>query len=267
MKEKKAYRNFIVVIIFIMVFVPFIPLIVWSFSQRWAYPDLLPEFGMRAWKYIFTQNSIISGLFTSIWTSIVVTVISLLIGLPAAKALGMYKFKGKKLAETIVTLPAIVPSLAVVMGLQIIFIKIGLINTYLGVIIVHLIPTMPYMVMYLQSTFEDYQSDYEDQARVLGAGTFTTFTQITVPIIWPGIVVASLYSFLVSWSQYLLTVMIGGANVKTLPTILFSFLGSGDNAVSAAVSLVFILPAIVMLLLSSKYLSGNKSQLAGGNKV
>ncbi|MEG1806290.1 MAG: ABC transporter permease subunit, partial [Clostridia bacterium] len=169
MKEKKFTRRFAIAIIFITVFVPFIPLVVWSFSQRWAYPSLIPEFGMRAWEYIFTQKSIINGLFTSIWTSLVVTFVSLVIGLPAAKALGMMKFKGKKFAETLITLPAIVPSLAVIMGLQVIFIKIGLINTHIGVIIVHLIPTMPYMVMYLQSTFEDYQSEYEDQARVLGA--------------------------------------------------------------------------------------------------
>ncbi len=258
LKEKKAYRNFTATVIFIMVFVPFIPLVIWSVSQRWAFPSLLPEFGSRAWKYVFTQRSIIQGLFNSIWLSCLVTFISLIIAMPAAKVLGMQNFKGKRIIEMIITLPAIVPILAVIMGIQFIFIKAGLINTYLGVIIVQLIPTMPYMVMYLQSTFQDYSIDFESQARVLGATPFKVFYLITIPIIWPGIVVAGLYTFLVSWSQYLLTVMIGGPVVRTLPTILFSLMGSGDNAVSASVSIIFILPAILLLLLTSKYLASDK---------
>ncbi len=258
LKEKKAYRNFTVAIIFIMVFVPFIPLVVWSFSQRWAFPNLIPEFGSRAWKYVFTQRSIIQGLFNSVWLSVVVTFLSLIIAMPAAKVLGMQEFKGKKIIEMIITLPAIVPILAVIMGLQFILIKVGLINTYLGVIIVQLIPTMPYMVMYLQSTFQDYSIDFESQARVLGAKPLTVFYLITIPIIWPGIVVAGLYTFLVSWSQYLLTVMIGGPVVRTLPTILFSLMSSGDNSVAASVSIIFILPAVLLLILTSKYLSSDK---------
>jgi putative spermidine/putrescine transport system permease protein len=127
---------------------------------------------------------------------------------------------------------------------------------------------MPYMVMYLQSTFADYPLEFEDQARVLGASPMNTFFKVTIPIIFPGIVVAFLYAFLVSWSQYLLTVMIGGPNVRTLPTILFAYIGSGDNAISAAVSILFILPAILMLLITSKYLSGESEEkaLAGDNK-
>lgn len=266
-KKSNLLRNLSIIAIVMGVFIPFLPIIIWSFSFRWAYPSVIPEFGMRAWEYLFTQKSILEALWISVLLSSVVTIISLAVGMPAARAIGMYRFKGRALVEMILTLPAIVPSLAVIMGLQVIFIKIGLINTFLGVVIVHLIPTMPYMIMYLSSTFEDYQVAYEQQAMVLGASPTTCIFRITIPIIWPGIVVAALYSFLVSWSQYLLTMMIGGPNVKTLPTVLFSFLGSGDYATSSAVSLVFILPALVMLGLSSKYLSGNGSSLGGVNKI
>ncbi len=245
-----------IAIIFIMVFTPFVPLLIWSVSHRWAFPNIIPDFGLRAWKYVFTQRSIAHGLITSVLISLAVTCISLVISMPAAKVLGTQNFKGKRFVEMIITLPAIVPILAVIMGIQFIFIKIGLINTYIGVVIVQLIPTMPYMVMYLQSTFQNYSLDFESQARVLGASPIKVFYLITIPIIWPGIVVAALYTFLVSWSQYLLTIMIGGPVVRTLPTLLFSLMGSGDNAVAAAVSIVFILPAIVLLILTSKYFAG-----------
>ncbi|MGD1821644.1 MAG: ABC transporter permease [Pleomorphochaeta sp.] len=264
---KNGLRNFSIVYILVTVFIPFIPIIIWSFAFRWNYPNVVPEWGLRAWKYALSQKSIISSLLLSINVSLTVTLISLCVGMPAAKVLGTKDFKGKKVVETIVTLPAIVPVLVVIMGLQVIFIKINLINTFWGVVIVQLIPTIPYMIMYLQSTFEDYPVSYEDQAKVLGASTMVTFFQITIPIIYPGIIVASLYAFLVSWSQYLLTIMIGGPNVRTLPTQLFAFIGSGDNAISAVVSIIFVFPAILMLLITSRYLSGNGEKKSGGNEV
>lgn len=265
--KKNGLRKFSVLFIFVTVFVPFLPILIWSFSFRWNYPNITPQWGMRAWNYVLTQKSILSSLGLSVVLSLVVTFISLCIGLPASKVLGTKEFRGKKLVETIITLPAIVPVLVVIMGLQIIFIKAGLINSFWGVVIVQLIPTMPYMVMYLQSTFEDYPVEFEDQARVLGSTPLVTFFKITIPIIFPGIVVACLYSFLVSWSQYLLTVMIGGPNVRTLPTILFAYIGSGDNAISATVSIIFVFPAVLMLLITSKYLSRDAGALSGGKKV
>lgn len=254
--KSNKLRNFSIIFIIMSVFIPFIPIIIWSFAFRWNYPKLIPEWGLRAWKYAFSQKSLLSSMFVSINLSFVATFISLCVGMPAAKVLATKEFKGKKIVETIITLPAIVPILVVIMGIQIIFIKINLINTFWGVVIVQLITTIPYMVMYLQSTFKDYPVAYEEQAKVLGASSIVIFFKITIPIIYPGIIVASLYAFLVSWSQYLLTIMIGGPNVRTLPTQLFAFIGSGDNAISAVVSIIFVFPAILMLLITSSYLSG-----------
>ncbi len=262
-KQHHGGRNLAIVIIMLCVIVPFIPIILWSFSFRWPYPDMLPTFSMRAWEYVFSQQKIVGALFRSILLSSSVTVISLIIGFPAARALGMYKFKGKGFADMFINLPAIVPVLAVAMGIQIIFIKMGLANTFVGVMLIHLVPTLPYMILNLVGVFENYQVEYEHQARSLGCGPLKTILTITVPTIFPGIAVACLQSFLVSWTQYLLTRMIGGSAVETLPTLLFSFLTSGDYAVSAAVSIVFILPAIVLLVLTSKYLVGGKRELGG----
>ncbi len=264
LRKMSLPRKLTVLAIILGTFIPFVPIIIWSFSFRWAYPNLLPDFGLRAWEYIFTQGEIIESLFLSVGLSSIVTVASLAVGFPASRALGLYKFKGKSLCETLLTLPAIVPGLAVIMGLQVIYIQIGLINTFWGVVIAHLIPTMPYMIMYLTSTFEDYQIDYENQAQTLGCSKLKGIFLITIPIIWPGIVVAALYSFLVSWTQYLLTVIVGGPAVRTLPTLLFAFLGSGDYPISAAVSIIFVLPALLMLVFSSKHLSGSNASPKGG---
>ena len=79
--------------------------------------------------------------------------------------------------------------------------------------------------------------------------------------------VAALFAFLVSWSQYLLTFLIGQGRVVTLPALLFSAAGSSNNAMIAAISLVFIAPAILILLVTSRYLSGESSAAGGFGRV
>src|SRR5581483_7361132 len=113
----------------------------------------------------------------------------------------------------------IVPGLAVVLGIHIVFIRYNLADTPLGVVLVHLIPVLPYMTLVMSSVFANYDTQYEEQARVLGAGPVRTFLLITLPMIFPGVVVGGLFAFLISWSQYILTLLIGGGAVITLPLL------------------------------------------------
>ena len=238
---------------------PFAVLIIWSLSNRWFYPDLWPQrWGFRAWDYVFGTAGfqIITALVQSILVALVTALISVAIGLPAGRALGLYEFKGKDLISVILTLPVIVPPLCVAMGLHLWFIKMGLASTFFGVVLVHLTFCLPYSVFVLWGVFSNYNPDYEAQARSLGASSWKVLVGVMLPLTLPGIMVAGLFSFLLSWSQYLSTLIIGGGKVTTLPILLFALMGSGDRPVAAAVSIVFVVPAFVALLFSARYLGG-----------
>ncbi len=226
------------------------------------------EFSLRAWAYLATPASKLGeALLTSALIALVVTALSILIGLPAGRALGLYRFRGKVPVEFLILAPVIMPGIAVVMGIHVLFIRYGLADTPLGVILVHLIPTTPYVVMVLSSVFANYDVDFEDQARVLGASPPRTFLSVTLPMIFPGVAVAALFAFLISWNQYVLTLIIGGGRVITLPLLLFSFARSGDNAIAAALALVFLGPAILMIVLTTRYLSGGSSAARGFGRL
>jgi putative spermidine/putrescine transport system permease protein len=193
--------------------------------------------------------------------------LSILIGIPAGRAMGLYRFRGKTLVEFLILAPTIVPVIAVAMGIHVAFIKYGLADTLLGVILVHLIPVTPYMVMIMSSVFANYDPEYEEQARTLGAGPIRTFVHVTFPAILPGVIVGGLFSFIISWSQYVLTLLIGGGRVITLPLLVFSFAGSGDNPITAALSMVFIAPAVIFLIVTSRYLTGENAAIGGFGKI
>ena len=241
------------------VMLPFLVLVLWSFSARWFYPQLWPaEWGLRAWQYVFgtAGSQIVAGLVQSVLVAVVTAVISVLIGVPAGRALGLYSFKGKDTISILLTLPVIVPPLSVAMGLQLWFLKLGLAETFGGVVLVHLTFCLPYSVFVMWGVFSNYNPDYEDQARSLGATSWKRITRVMLPLTLPGIVVAGLFSFLLSWSQYLSTLIIGGGRVITLPILLFALMGSGDRPVAAAVSIIFVAPAFLALLFSARYLGG-----------
>ena len=252
----------------LLVFLLMTPLIAFlfnAFSFRWFYPQLFPaELSMRAWESIIASNSKVpEALLTSTILAVGVTLGSVIIGLPAARAMGLYSFRGKRIIEFLIISPTIVPGIAVAMGLNINFIRWGLSGNLLGVGLVHMVPVMPYVVLTLSGVFANYDPDFEQQARSLGAGTLRTFWHVTLPAVFPGIVVASLFAYLISWSQYILTFLIGAGQVITMPVLLFSTASGSNNALTAAMSLVFVAPSILILILTARYLSGKSSAIGG----
>ncbi len=247
------------------VLLPLVPLLLWAFAYRWYFPALLPSaWNLRAWGYLFSPASQVGrGFVQGLWIALVTTALALLVGVPAGRALGLYSFRGKKLIQFLLLAPTLVPGIAVVMGIHVLFIRLRLTGTLPGVILVHLIPTTPYVTMVMAGLFANYDPEFEQQARTLGARSWQVFHRVTLPAIFPGLMVAGMFAFIISWEQYLLTLLIGSGQVMTLPLLLFSFTGSGNNAVTAALALLLIAPNLLLLAFTARYLTGENTALGG----
>ena len=228
-----------------------------SFAQRWLWPSLIPQaFALRAWKYVLQQ--IASPLVTSFSLAITVAVISTLIGLPAGRALALHAFPGKQFLLWLVFLPMISPPLASAMGIHHLFLNYGITDQWISVMLVHLIPSVPYAVLTIMASFSKLDVDLECQARTLGATNLQVWCRITLPAIAPGIALAASLSFIISWSQYLLTLLTGGGRIVTLPIVLVGFERSGDTAVVAAMALVLMVPPVLLFLLTNLWMRENR---------
>ncbi|MBF9050815.1 ABC transporter permease subunit [Roseobacter sp. HKCCD9010] len=265
----KTFRYLTCLVLVIWLVLPLIPLAIWSFARGWFFPDILPRvWTLDAWDYAMSDTSgVLDSLWLTIGISLAATALSILIGVPAGRALGMHKFRGKEVVEMMILAPMIVPGIAVALGIHSVFIWLGLTNTVQGVILVHLIPTLPYMTLVMAGIFSNYDPAFEAQARSLGASPLKTFWYVTLPAILPGIIVGGLFAFLVSWSQYILTLLIGGGRVVTLPLLLFNFATSGRNDITGAIGMIYILPGILILLLTAKQLSGRSAAVGGFGRL
>jgi len=248
---------------------PLVPLAIWSVARSWFFPDILPSrWSLQGWEYAFSETAgVIDSLGVTVLIALGATVLSVLVGVPAGRALGLYRFRGKEAIELLILAPTIVPGIAVALGLHTVFIKLGLTNTIGGVMLVHLIPTLPYMTLVMAGIFSNYDPAFEQQARSLGASATQAFVLVTLPAIAPGIIVGAMFAFLVSWSQYILTLLIGGGRVETLPLLLFNFATSGRNDITGAIGVIYILPGILILVLTARHLSGRSGAIGGVGRV
>lgn len=235
---------------------PLAALVLYAGSERWFFPDLLPP----VWSLAPLARQLGSpgnrdALVASLGIAGAVTGLALAIGLPAARTLGLRQFRGRSLVLLVMFLPTIVPPLATGMGLNILFLRLGLAGSALGVVLVHLVPVLPYVVFALIGVFARFDEGYEQQARTLGAGPVRVLLLVTLPLAGPGIAVAALFAFLVSWSQYVLTLLIGGGRVLTLPLLLFAAVAGGNPATIAALALIFAAPPLLAIALAARALA------------
>ncbi len=258
-------RRGLVVALLAALLLPLVPLLVWAVSGQWRYPALLPQQTSGRGLRLLTDPStqILHGLLTSTLIGVSVAALACLIGLPAGRAIGLYRFRGRRLVQFLLLAPVIVPGLAVTLGIQVFFVRYGLSDTTGGVILVQLLPTVPYAATLLGGAFANYDLDYERQARTLGAGPLRVLLFVTLPLLRPALTLAGLFAFLISWSEYVLTLLIGGGQVQTLPLLLFAAIGSSDTNAAAALALLVIAPPLVLLSLTARTLSGRSAAAVG----
>jgi putative spermidine/putrescine transport system permease protein len=275
MRKLVHWQKIIVLFVLTAIVGPFVPLFIASFSFRWGWPDLLPSIWWwekrdnsripLAWDYIFDPVSrIVPAMGNTVFIAVVVSLLALLLAVPASRVLARQKFKGKAAIELYFAAPLIVPEIAVGIGMYLIFLQIGFVGNMGAIILAHLVPVLPYMIRVLTNIYMELDQGMLDQAALLGASRTQSFFHIELPLILPGILAAALFSVLISTNIFLLTFYMGQGQVDTLATLLFSKLSGGGSLdpVSAGLTLAVTLPGFLFLGLTHKLLK--EEIFAGG---
>lgn len=250
---KTLLKVFIIILFVLMFVLPVLFLFVRSITFGWTWPQLLPDtFNLRAWNVIWSDPQIYQALFTTVFVGLIVTVLNFLLAVPAAYALSHKEIKGKTAIETILFLPILVPVLAIAMGLHLVMIRLGLADNMAGVIFIHLLPTLPYAVRVLKAGFDRISPQWMHQGKTLGTSSVRTFFFVLLPMMLPSIRSAGVLVFVISLSQYVLTAIIGGGQVTTLPLLYYPFFNSANEAVVAGFSVLFaVLPVLFLLCMEA----------------
>ncbi|HYF92535.1 MAG TPA: ABC transporter permease subunit [Symbiobacteriaceae bacterium] len=244
---------------------PLTPVVIWAFTPAWPWPDLWPrQMDLRAWAYLLSPGAgVTRAVLTSVGLALAVTLTCAVIGLPAGIGLGRCRFTGRGAVEVLVFLPLLVPPMAWSAGVHHIFGKLGLTGSLTAVWLGHLVPALPYMIRTIAAAATTASVRAEEVGRTLGATPWQVFRHLTLPRLGPALLAGSMLVFLVSLSQYLLTLLLGGGAVLTLPMVLLPFLAGTDRALAAALSLVFCGTGMLVLWLMESLIRRNANPRNG----
>lgn len=209
----------------------------------------LNSMNFKMWKYVLNSGKTYDSLLTTLLIVILTMFINFIIGTPIASFMARENFRGKKFIEFLIILPLIIPTMVSTMGIQFAFIKLNLIETILGVAIVHSVTTMPYYIQSMRAGYVTLNKDYINLGKVLGADAMERFFKITLPIIYPSFLVGMSLVIVISLAQYLVTFIIGGGQIMTLPILMMPYLVDGGVTNGTVYSVIYVSFTYLLVLL------------------
>lgn len=202
-------------------------LLVWSFAGFWRFPESLPQaFTLKSW--IKQLPMLAEPLLNSIGIGLLAAIIALVTTLLCLEQETRAGQKAGEGALTLLYIPLIIPQVAFLFGLQLLFLLLGWEHSALGLLLSHLVFVLPYVFLSLGDPWRHFEPRYAQLAASLGAQPWKIFFRIRLPLLLRPIMTAAAVGFAVSIGQYLATVLIGGGRWETITTEAVA-LSSGGN--------------------------------------
>ncbi len=226
---------------------PLVPMLLWAFADRWTFPDRLPrQWGLDGWRAAFEAGAG-SAMASSLAVAVVVAVIATPLGAMAARALETHDIRHGRLVGVLLVLPVAVPPFAVVLGLTSVTLRWGIPGS-VALITALVAFSLPYTVSVMRAAYAAHDLTMEEQARTLGASPRSTLWRVHLPMVAPSLVMSAFLAFLVAWSDYLMTLVLGAGRVTTLAQLLGSSASSsGHDSSVAVIAALIVAPPLVLL--------------------
>jgi multiple sugar transport system permease protein len=202
---------------------------------------------------VLSRNNYFVFIFNSFWVAFVSTVLSLILGVPAAYAMSRFTMHRSAM---VVLMARIIPGVSLLVPWYFIFANLRLVGGFGVLILSHMFVALPLVVYILISYFDSMPLELEEQAQVDGLTAIGAFRKISLPLSVPGLATAGILSFIFSWNNFMFALVLSGANTKTLPVAIFNFVSYASidwgSLMSAAV--VVTVPIMVIALFTQKYI-------------
>ncbi|ERP31581.1 carbohydrate ABC transporter permease [Chitinivibrio alkaliphilus] len=212
---------------------------------------------LNNFRYVLNDRAIIRVIQNSLFIAVNTVLLTLSLGLPAGYVLARYRIPFRKIFLILIISVRLFPDISSVIPITSFFISINLYSSPYAVIFAHTLLSLPYIIFISMFAFEMIPRDIEEQALVMGAGRMSIFIKILVPMIIPSIVVCSVYTFLLSWDEFIFAhYLLGGGSTKTLTLYLADLLQSAPRQnIHAAISVIVSVPVIIFTYVIQRYMA------------
>jgi len=246
-----------IVLLCLWVLVPIYLLMVNTFSA----PMAVSAFPKKFFPIVDTESVEFflkfSGVGAALWSSIKVATatmfFSIVLGAPAGYALSRFDFRGKNTFRVIVLMTRAFPLPLLALPLAVMYIRIGLDDSILGLALVHTMLALPFSVLITYSLFSGIPVELEEAAWTLGCNRLQAFFKVVMPLILPGITASAIFAFVISWNEVFAAAVLTIEH-RTLPAFLLQSLSDSPLHLKFAGGAVLVLPALIFIFVVRKYL-------------
>lgn len=215
-------------------------------------PELIFEPTMRNFQNVFGAQNFMRYIINSLIIGAGSTLIGLLIGLPAAYSIA--RFRQNRLA-LVILMARMVPGITFLVPLFIVFRTLGMIDTYTSLILTHMLVGLPFIVWVMVPFFESIPRELTEAAVVDGASALRAFVTVVLPLSGPGIVTASILSFVFSWNNFMFSIVLASSRTRTVPVAIYNFISYAqiDWGGLMAAAVVITLPVLALAIVTQRY--------------
>jgi putative spermidine/putrescine transport system permease protein len=234
--------------VYVFLLAPLAVVVLASFNSA-DYLSFPPRgFSMRWYRALWESEVWGDSFRLSILLTAVITPLALFIGTLAAYALVRYSFPGKGMIATLVMAPLVMPQIVLGIALLNYFSLLGLVGSMTGLLLGHLVVTLPFTVRLVSISVHNLDPALERAAQNLGATPLQTFWRVTLPLLRPGIVAGAIFAAIISFGELAVTLLIAGARTTTLPLRIFNYTEYNFDPTINAVSTIFVVLALVLIV-------------------
>ncbi len=243
---------------FLNLFAAIATVIVNSFARTWFggwFPDGLVT---RWYGYADSEFGMVDVLRFTLVVTLAVAFLACLFGVPAAYVLARARFRGKRALVLLYLLPMLMPPFTYGIPLASLLYRAQLAGTLPGVILINLVPALPFVILVMTPFIEQLDPNLESAGRMLGASPWALFRRVLLPLLVPGVLTAALLVVVRTMGLFELTFLVSGADSQTLVVALYSAIfGAGIRPAQAvdAMAVVYMGTTLAILVVALRFVS------------
>ncbi len=252
------------VLLFIFLALPMVIVVAVSFTSA-SYTHFPPRgFSFKWFFHVFEEPTFVMGIYNSFRLAFATILLSNLIAIPAALALVRYNFRYGNTFQSFFMSPLSLPMIVLGVGLLIFSSKVGLGLSFWVLLAGHVAITIPYIFTTVFGTYRGIEPNLEESSKILGATNLQTFRYVTLPLIKPGVIVGSIFAFIMSFDNVPLSIFLTGVTSVTLPVAVLVYLQDNFDPSVAALSTMQLFCIILGLYILQKLYGLEKLSNLGG---
>ena len=219
-----------------------------------AFPKAFaPEMNHESLSFLLGFDGVLSSLVNSLIVAAITMVFSIGLGAPAGYALARYQFRGKVLFRLLILLTRAFPLPLLALPLTVLYIRLGVDDTLVGLALVHTMLALPFAVLITFSLFSGVPTELEEAAWVFGCTKVQAFRRVVLPIALPGLAASAIFAFVISWNEVFASSVLMIQN-RTLTAFLLQNLDVSPMHMKFAGGALLVLPAATFMFLIRKHL-------------